>query len=104
MATFFFFERHTVCLAGLKETLVLGGFSGSEVYLLCFKMSRVYVLLCFSTTRRSGVHPSCMSLSESEEKRWLLKQHILPSTCLLPTEHVISLHNSGLLLQIQQNV
>lgn len=64
MATIFFLlEHHAVCLAGLKETLVLGGFSGSEIYLLCFKMSRVYVLLCFSMTRRSGVHPSCMSLS-----------------------------------------
>lgn len=78
------------------------GFSGSDVYFLCFKMSTVY-LMCFSRTRRSGVHLSCMSLSESEEKRWLLKQHILPSTCLLPAEHVISHHNSGLLLQIQQS-
>lgn len=43
----FFSERHTVCLAGLKETLVLGGCSGSEIYLLCFKKSRVYVLLFF---------------------------------------------------------
>lgn len=64
------------------------GFSGSDVYFLCFKMSTVY-LMCFSRTRRSGVHLSCMSLSESEEKRWLLKQHILPSTCLLPAEHVL---------------
>lgn len=78
------------------------GFSGSDIYFLCFKMSTVY-LMCFSRTRRSGVHLSCMSLSESEEKRWLLKQHILPSTCLLPAEHVISHHNSGLLLQIQQS-
>lgn len=71
---------------------------------ICFALkSPGYMCYCFSTTRRSGVHPCCMSLGESEEKRWLLKQHILPLTCLLPTEHVISLHNSGLLLQIQQN-
>lgn len=59
------------------------------------------MLLCFSRTRRSGVHPSCMSLSESEEKRWLLKQHILPPD--MPAEHVISHHNSGLLLQLQRS-
>lgn len=47
MATvFFFLERFIVCLAGLKETLVLGGFSGSEEYFLCFKMSQVYFMCC----------------------------------------------------------
>lgn len=61
------------------------------------------VLLCFSRTCGSGVHLSCMPQTESEGKRWLPKQHILPSTCLLLAEHVISHHNSGLLLQIQQS-
>lgn len=103
---YFFLERFIVCLAGLKETLVLGGgVSGSEIYYLCFKnATRIFfVLLCFSRTRRSGVHLSCMSPSESEEKRGLLKQHVLPSTWLLPAAHIISHHNSGLLLQIQQS-
>lgn len=46
--------------------------------------------------------PACHRVSQ-REKRWLLKQRILPLTCLLPAEHVISHHNSGLLLQIQQS-
>lgn len=48
------------------------------------------------------IFPACHWVSQ-REKRWLLKQHILPLTCLLPTEHIISHHNSGLLLQIQQS-
>lgn len=53
-----------------RNTCFFGGFSGSEVYFLCFKNvpSIFYVLLCFSRTHRSGVHLSCMSPSESEEK------------------------------------
>ncbi len=43
---FFFLERFIVWLAGLKETLVLGGFSGSEEYFLSFKMSQVYFMCC----------------------------------------------------------
>lgn len=91
------FERNT-CFGG-------GGFRQWSILYLCFKMPNIYffVLLCLSTTRRSGVHPSCMSPSESEEKRGLLKQHVLPSTWLLPAAHIISHHNSGLLLQIQQS-
>lgn len=44
--------------------------------------------------------PACHRVSQRrEEKGRLLKQRVLPPTCLLPTEHVISHHNSGLLLQ-----
>lgn len=49
------------------------------------------------------IFPACHWVSQRGGKRWLLKQHILPLTCLLPAEHVISHHNSGLLLQIQQS-
>lgn len=89
------------CLAGLKETLVWG-LSGSEVYLLCFKMC-----CCFfpGHVGQEFISPACLRVSQRKEKkkRWLLKQPILLLTCLLPTEHVISHHNSGLLLQIQRS-
>lgn len=51
------------------------------------------------------ISPACLRVSQRKEKkkRWLLKQPILLLTCLLPTEHVISHHNSGLLLQIQRS-
>lgn len=39
-------ERFIVCLAGLKETLVLGIFSGSEVYFLCFKLPHIHFMCC----------------------------------------------------------
>lgn len=106
---YYLLEHFIVCLAGLKETLVLEGggvVSGSEVYYIFALKCPTYIFLCcsvFSRTRRSGVHLSCMSPSESEEKRGLLKQHVLPSTWLLPAAHIISHHNSGLLLQIQQS-
>lgn len=96
MATVYFKSVSFVCLAGLKLTLVLRGFLGSEVYFLCFNS----IFVCFCKTQRSGVHPSCMSPSESEGKKG---GFCSPSTCLLPAEHVISHHNSGLLPQIQQS-
>lgn len=68
-------------------------------------MSQLYFVCCFVFPRLVGqefIFPACHWLSQ-REKRWLLKQHILPLTCLLPTEHVISHHNSGLLLQLQQS-
>lgn len=68
-------------------------------------MSQVYFARCSVFPGLVGqefIFPACHRVSQ-REKRWLLKQHILPSTCLLPAEHVISHHNSGLLLQIQQS-
>ena len=87
---------------GRFEQTLFRGFSGSEFNSFALKCPR-QIWCVFSTTRRSGVHLSCMSLSESEEKRWLLKQRVLPSTCLLPAEHIISHHDGGLLLEIQQS-
>lgn len=87
------FERNT-CLMGL--------FQAVKCYFLCFKMSQVYFVCCSVFFQDSQVRSS--SVTESEETiTWLPKQHILPSTCLLPTEHVTSHHNGGLLHQIQQS-
>lgn len=65
------------CMFGrFERNTYFRGFSGSEVCFLCFKMSQVQYILCcscFSRTRRSGVHLSCMSLSESEEKTVVAK-------------------------------
>lgn len=89
---FLFWERFLTCLAGFKETLVLGGFSGSEVCFLrlwtphaCFFVRPWLLRFLFVRTHRSGVHLRCMSPDESEgRERWLRRRHALPShlTCL----------------------
>lgn len=62
--------------------------------------------MCFSVfpglVGQEVILPACHRVSQ-RKKRWLLQQHTLPLTCLLPAEHIISHHNSGLLLQIQQS-
>lgn len=71
--------------------------------LKCPRYGIFYVALVFpGCVGQEFIFPACHWVSQ-RKKRWLLKQHILPLTCLLPTEHVISHHNSGLLLQIQQS-
>lgn len=48
------------------------------------------------------IFPACHWVSQ-RKKGGCQSNTFPPSTCLLPAEHVISHHNSGLLLQIQQS-
>lgn len=90
------FERNTCFRGNLRQW---------SVFPLAFKMSRIY-FMCFSVfpglVGQEVILPACHRVSQ-RKKRWLLQQHTLPLTCLLPAEHIISHHNSGLLLQIQQS-
>ena len=58
-----------LCLAGLKETLVFWASQAVKYISFCFKMFQVYFMPVFPGTRRSGVHLSRMSPSESEGQK-----------------------------------
>lgn len=80
-----------VRLAGLKEnTLLFGGFSGSEVDALCFNTSR-YSSCVLPGLRGEQIFPACHRVSQRQKppKKQTCAAKATrptPSTCLLPTQ------------------
>lgn len=98
-----------VRLAGLKEnTLLFGGFSGSEVDALCFNTSRYSSCVLPGLRGEQIFFPACHRVSPRQKppknKRALLKRHVLPprhASCQLNA--VTSHHSGGLVHRIQQS-
>lgn len=81
-----------VRLAGLKEnTLLFGGFSGSEVDALCFNTSRYSSCVLPGLTGEQIFFPACHRVSQRQKnpkKQTCAAKatRSTPSTCLLPTQ------------------
>lgn len=80
-----------VRLAGLKEnTLLFGGFSGSEVDALCFNTSRYSSCVLPGLRGEQIFFPACHRVSprQTPKKQTCAAKatRSTPSTCLLPTQ------------------